>query len=187
MLTDSYAYLGGVLVALLFVVREITGRRRFWQLSFRVALVAWASVVVGLALFPLPVSPHSISVLREGMEAPPAVNLVPLASVLAAVDGSAGPRQPLLIIGNFLAFVPLGLLAPIISESFRRWTTIILLGFGASLAIEVTQWGASLAYGFAWKSFDVDDLLLNTLGTTVGFLAYQRVLRRELGAIRQAS
>ena len=53
-----------------------------------------------------------------------------------------------------------------------------LLGFGLSLSVELTQltgiWGL---YPCAYRKFDVDDLLLNTLGVTLGFIAARRRVR----------
>lgn len=54
----------------------------------------------------------------------------------------------------------------------------VLLGFGLSLMVELTQltgiWGL---YPCAFRKFDVDDLLLNTLGVTLGFIAARKLVR----------
>lgn len=55
---------------------------------------------------------------------------------------------------------------------------VMRLGFGLSLTVELTQltgiWGL---YPCAFRKFDVDDLLLNTLGVMLGFLAARRCVR----------
>lgn len=70
---------------------------------------------------------------------------------------------------NVLLFVPWGLLARrIFKASFR---TTLLSAFFTSLFIELTQltglWGI---YDCRYRTFDVDDILTNTLGAILGFL-----------------
>ncbi|MCI8578853.1 MAG: VanZ family protein [Lachnospiraceae bacterium] len=84
------------------------------------------------------------------------------------------------VVGNVVAFIPCGFFLPIISRRGRRWYNTILLGFGLSLCIELVQ------LVFKVGSFDVDDLLLNTLGGAVGYVGNRlvqlvRVRRKKLG------
>lgn len=64
--------------------------------------------------------------------------------------------------GNFVGFVPLGFLLPLVF--FRRWSFIltVMTVFEISMAFEVTQLYTNSGV------FDVDDLLLNTMGGAVG-------------------
>lgn len=73
------------------------------------------------------------------------------------------------IFGNIVGFMPCGFFLPIVSRRGRKWYNNILLCFGLSLCIEVTQ------LVFKVGSFDVDDLLLNTLGGILGYITYQIV------------
>jgi len=55
---------------------------------------------------------------------------------------------------------------------------VILLGFVISAAIEVTQAGLDIAFhGNRWA--DVNDLISNTLGALLGYLAFRRARRFE--------
>lgn len=69
--------------------------------------------------------------------------------------------------GNVLCFMPFGFLLPCIRKNMGRWYLSVLFSFYLSLMIETTQ--LILKVG----SFDVDDLLLNTLGGLLGFLCYR--------------
>ena len=72
---------------------------------------------------------------------------------------------------NAVGFMPFGFFLPIVSRRSRRWYNTVLFGFSFSLAIEITQ--------LVWKvgSFDVDDILLNTIGAALGFIVYRKVQR----------
>lgn len=63
-------------------------------------------------------------------------------------------------LGNILIFIPFGLLFPFIWRTSGR--RVILFGLATSLFIECAQL-------FLARGSDVDDLLLNTLGTAMGF------------------
>lgn len=70
------------------------------------------------------------------------------------------------IFGNVLAFVPFGLVLPIISSRNRKFFNILLLSLELTLTIELMQ--LLLKVG----CFDVDDILLNTLGGIIGYLCF---------------
>lgn len=71
------------------------------------------------------------------------------------------------IAGNMVAFMPFGFFLPEIWDQVNRWYTTTLLGFVFSLFIETTQLISRVG------SFDVDDLLLNTLGALAGYIAFR--------------
>lgn len=73
--------------------------------------------------------------------------------------------------GNVIAFMPFGFFMPVVSRRSRGPVRIIFLGFGFSLMLETIQ------LVFKVGSFDVDDLILNTLGAAIGFFCYRRVQR----------
>lgn len=69
--------------------------------------------------------------------------------------------------GNILGFMPFGFLLPVMAAGFRRFRVTVPLGFFMSLAVETVQLFTRAG------SFDVDDLMLNTLGVILGFLLFQ--------------
>lgn len=73
--------------------------------------------------------------------------------------------------GNVIGFMPCGFFLPIVSRRGRKWYNAILLCFGLSLCIEITQLWMRVG------SFDVDDLLLNTLGGILGY-GCNRIVQR---------
>ena len=70
------------------------------------------------------------------------------------------------IFGNIIAFMPVGYLLPAICEGRKSFVDAVCAGFVTSLLIECTQ------YVFRVGSFDVDDILLNTLGAALGFICW---------------
>ena len=68
--------------------------------------------------------------------------------------------------GNVIGFLPFGFFLPILSRQLRNGVLVTVLGFGLSLLVE------SIQLIFKVGCFDVDDLLLNTLGGVAGYLIF---------------
>lgn len=79
------------------------------------------------------------------------------------------------LLGNIVGFMPIGFIPPIITKRCRSIWFMTLLGFECSLFIEVAQ------LIFRVGRFDVDDLILNTLGAAAGYLVFAicNFLRRK--------
>jgi len=70
------------------------------------------------------------------------------------------------ILGNVIGFIPLGVLLPILFVRLQRIGKTIVVVFLISLSFETLQLLFNLGV------FDVDDLILNTFGGTVGYVFY---------------
>lgn len=68
--------------------------------------------------------------------------------------------------GNVAGFLPFGFILPIICRGMRSGYLISLAGLGLSLCVETIQLVTRVG------CFDVDDLILNTLGAAAGYLAF---------------
>ena len=79
------------------------------------------------------------------------------------------------IIGNVVGFVPFGYILPVITNRLRSGFLIVLSGFSLSFLVEVIQLVTRVG------CFDVDDLILNTLGAAAGYFAFVicNILRRK--------
>ena len=67
---------------------------------------------------------------------------------------------------NVILFVPLGLMLVYLINHKNRIMYTMLIGAGTTLAIEFSQYFSRLG------SFELDDLIANTLGTAVGIVVY---------------
>ena len=68
--------------------------------------------------------------------------------------------------GNIVAFAPFGFLLPIVSRDNRDFLSGLLYSFEFSLFIELIQ------LSFQVGAFDIDDIILNTLGGVFGFFMF---------------
>ncbi len=71
------------------------------------------------------------------------------------------------IAGNMIAFMPFGFFLPVIWHRMKHWYTTTVLSFTFSLCVETLQLVMKVG------SFDVDDLVLNTIGGLAGYAIYR--------------
>lgn len=71
--------------------------------------------------------------------------------------------------GNVVAFMPFGFFLPVFSERCKRFLNTVFYSFELSLLVELIQLVTKVG------SFDVDDIILNTLGGALGFVLYRTV------------
>lgn len=89
-------------------------------------------------------------------------NLIPFKEILRYKIGSRLFFKN--VIGNLVLFVPYGFFASYLTRN-RKYSISFFLIIFASLSIEFTQ----LAIG---RIFDIDDVLLNVIGGSIGYLGY---------------
>ncbi|MET3210733.1 UNVERIFIED_CONTAM: glycopeptide antibiotics resistance protein [Paenibacillus sp. PvR008] len=178
----SYAFLAFPFAALLFTLPFlIVQYRRHGYIHKTRALLLYLLLLYlmnafFLVILPLPASRHNTA-LTGGV-----LQLMPLQFIHDIIrETSVSPSQPssylhllkerafLQVVFNVLMTVPFGMF---LRYYFRaRWGWCLILSFGLSLFFEMTQ--LTGLYGFfdhAYRVFDVDDLMANTLGGMLGFL-----------------
>lgn len=94
-------------------------------------------------------------------------NLVPFREIMRFLTNmdTLGWRVVMInILGNIAAFVPFGLFLPVVTNLRLNMLSVAVLTFDLSLTIELMQLITKVG------SFDVDDLILNTVGGIIGYV-----------------
>lgn len=97
------------------------------------------------------------------------VSLIPFKNAYTMIQNMSPVRLVENFAGNVLLFLPFGLMLPLISGFDRE---SVAYGLILSFFIEVMQ------YAFAMGFSDIDDLILNTLGTFIGWAIYLFISKR---------
>lgn len=179
----SYAFMSFPFAALLFTLPFlIVQYRKYGYINKVRAFVLYLFLLylmnaLYLVILPLPSSRHNAALASGAMQ------LVPLNFIFdilkeTSVVGSAPStywhllkeRAFLQVIFNIILTVPFGM---VLRYYFRTgWIRSILFSFLLSLFFEVTQLtGIYGIYDHAYRVFDVDDLIMNTLGGICGYVA----------------
>ncbi|MCC2377723.1 VanZ family protein [Bacillus wiedmannii] len=142
--------------------------------------VIYIGMVVAITLFPIPIGfPTCIENIRLS------INIIPFASIIKDIGkiGIAYDGDVLFMIGlivrnvggNILLLMPLGFLAPIIWDKFKKIKNTILLGLVISISIELLQLIESLFSSWL-RITDIDDVICNVIGSIVGYFIYKITL-----------
>ncbi len=94
-------------------------------------------------------------------------NLIPFHTIKTYIIDYGGLKGSN-ITGNILVFLPLGVYVQLFSQRKKAWTGILLCAL-ISVGVETMQ------FALATGSFDVDDIILNTLGGLLGVVGYQLI------------
>lgn len=169
------------LAVLAFVPFVAVSYRRRGEMTFGRTVLWLAALIYAMALWTYTLVPFPQS--RDVSCAAP--QFVPLQFVADAVGLGVGSPGELLrnpaaiqVAFNVLLFMPLGWFLRRLGG--RGIVVATLSGFAVSLAIELTQltgiWGV---YSCAYRLFDVDDLLANTVGALLGSIVGMLLWRRH--------
>lgn len=165
-----------LLVPLYLHMRYKQAKKHKRFISLRTEMVLACLFIYTNVLLYLTVFPNRFSAPKDQVS----VNLMPLQSIYQNLHAYHHGYPNLVFLnlaGNILLFVPLGFF---LYQAFRtmRWQKAILAGFFLSTMIELLQWMFSQS-GIITRSSDVDDILLNTLGTALGCILYWMYRRRK--------
>lgn len=106
-------------------------------------------------------------VILEGLGT---ANFTPFKTIKMYIDYAYKLNSVENLAGNVLVFVPFGFLFPMVAREGKRFFVMLLNAFVFVLGIEVFQLFS------AFGAFDVDDILLNCLGASIGFWIYKGIL-----------
>jgi len=170
------AGIGGVALAFLLFVPYVArqyhrrGEVGVGHAALSFAALVYALALIGYVVLPLPqITPGFCARGGAGVQLRP---LQFVQDIRAGIDGGCAREllrntALLQVSFNVLLFVPLGMLARHLFR--RRVITATALGLGVSIIVECTQLtGDWFLYPCAYRLFDVDDLLANSVGALVG-------------------
>ena len=68
-----------------------------------------------------------------------------------------------MLIGNMLMFIPMGIMLPLVLKNINK-KNIFVIAILIILSIEILQ-------PIVGRSFDIDDIIMNFIGSIIGYLA----------------
>ena len=175
--TTVFILLGLALVLPLVAWRDRRARLGRWLLLVRLAFAVYLVVLIGLLFTPFPFPPwtrlpeESLTGYRPWPF--PWVNIVPFETISGALRYGLDWQPGRVLVGNVLAFVPLGVFLPILWPGLRSLISVVAAGLAISLALEAVQLALSLLIGAPYRVADVDDVIINVLGVALGYGLYR--------------
>lgn len=100
-------------------------------------------------------------------------NLVPLKEISRFITYSKKLGMGVVaanLLGNVIAFIPFGLFLPVLTKHRFGIVGMTVLSIELSMLIEILQLVSKVG------SFDIDDIILNTLGGIIGYLLFRAIV-----------
>ena len=152
-------------------MKMTNGMRRFLGVLFAVYI---AALVYGLLFAPQ---------FGRTQEIPHGVNLLPLAEIRRFWKGPESLGSQLFwwnVIGNIVVFLPMGFFVAILCKRRFYGAFSVAVTYIASVCAEVLQ------YCLRVGSFDIDDVILNTLGGVIGVLIAVAIRKSRSGGAKRS-
>lgn len=171
-LTYNFNYFLIGALTLVLLIRIIRGLRykevNVWRELFIIALVLFVAFLSTQTLEPFYIRINAFQ---------PLYNLEPFKTIKTMFTAGMAYKTPetdhlhvaiiyINLLGNLLIFAPMGFLSAFLFKEPKGYKSV-LAGFSLSLCIEIVQ------LFVLTRSFDVDDLILNTLGAFLGYLVFK--------------
>ncbi|MBR5407507.1 MAG: VanZ family protein [Lachnospiraceae bacterium] len=137
------------------IIKKVRGKKclKLWQMVLSVFVFSTLCVYLS----------YLVSLTLSGREAGSRVNKVNL-EIFGTFD--MGGSMSAFALENVLLFIPFGLLVPLTARFFKKWWNLVLAAFISSMLIEISQLLTARGY------FEIDDILLNTLGAFLGYMVF---------------
>lgn len=140
------------------------------QRSVRIFFVFYILFVIKVFIFKYPIQKLQAiaaswkkDVILEGLST---ANFTPFKTIKMYIEYSYKLNSAENLLGNIVVLIPFGMLFPLITKKNWGYLGMLACAFAFVLGIEVFQLFS------AFGAFDVDDILLNCLGASLGYLFY---------------
>ncbi len=189
MLEPILIYQMALPVYVMLLILAMKNRRKFLPIIFQSILFWYIVVVMDITLFPIPfqepaiIHPLPFNFLEDN-------NFIPFNFIKESITRlTPDPRAPYIpfydsfkvvlhqVGGNILLGVPFGFLAPLVWKKRNTFWKVLLAGLAFSVAIETSQFLISFILKYTYRIADIDDVILNTMGVALGYLAYKLALK----------
>ncbi|HAQ07941.1 MAG TPA: VanZ family protein [Bacillus bacterium] len=153
------------------MLKQLNFKNKEWVTAAAYTLYFLYLVIAATLLFFSPYRQAAYEINSTGANP---YNIVPFKTITNYLKASSHINNSIWItnlFGNILAFLPLGFFLPLLFKRFIGFRRTIKTVFLATTTVEGLQYVTRVG------SFDVDDIILNTVGGGIGYLLFLIVYR----------
>ena len=104
-------------------------------------------------------------------------NFIPFKTIVSAFQNGVTTTAITQIIGNIALAVPFGIMVLMLFK-LPHWWQKLLIALSFTIAIESSQLYIGLFIGNMYRNIDIDDVILNLMGTYIGYGIYAILPKR---------
>lgn len=170
LISFRFSYL--IILVFLFIIYLLITRKKhertLYDSSFLIIVFIYLISVFSFVFLPFPIQ----SIVIENKIIPEQNNnFIPFISTIEIFSNWELVTSELrLVINNLLLLIPFGFFLPYLPKMKNvKFTNLLLIATSFSLFIEISQVLLSFIIKYAYRSFDVDDIIFNVTGAILGF------------------
>ncbi len=165
-LERSAAFLGGAVLLCFWLLISYVTKKTHARKILISALIIYMTGVVSVTLFPMIIDPETQTMTELS------IRLIPFKTIIDFFENADLNTILLQVLGNILLTIPYGVLIPFLVRH-RKWYNYVIYATAFPIAIELTQLAVCVSTNSFYRTTDIDDVILNTLGAVIGYGIYK--------------
>ena len=160
------AFLGGFIALVIWIIISCVKRKAFSRKILVSLFIAYITVVVSITIFPIIIDSEFMDMNDKS------INIIPFSTIMNLISNSTATTIVLQIIGNIIMAVPYGVAIPFLVKR-KKWYNYLIYTLAFPIAIELTQLFICLLSNSFYRTADIDDVILNSIGILIGYGVYK--------------
>lgn len=171
MINQTFAILVGIVTLAFYLVISIILKVNKKKIVLTGIFICYLTVVAMITIFPIPLEKI------EYFDNNAWYNYIPFNSIKDILADGLTETAFLQIVGNILLSVPFGAYVIAVMKN-KSWWKLLIFALGFTVLIESTQLAIDLLIGNMYRNVDIDDVILNVLGTYIGYGIYKLIPKK---------
>ena len=167
MITYEAAILTGIIIIIFYLIISLILKIKPKKIIVSCIFIAYLIAVATVTLFPI-----LIDEKVEYFGGLTWYNFIPFKTITETLQYGATTTAIAQIFGNILMSVPFGVFIMIFLNT-PKWWNMLLFALALTVGIELSQMIIGLAINNMYRTVDIDDIILNVLGTYIGYGVYK--------------
>ena len=172
MITNGLAILIGAVISAGYLMYAIIRKRPVKRIVVICIFIIYLVAVVIITLFPIVYDD-----VTEYTDTITWYNFIPFKTIVSAFQNGVTTTAITQIIGNIALAVPFGIMVLMLFK-LPHWWQKLLIALSFTIAIESSQLYIGLFIGNMYRNIDIDDVILNLMGTYIGYGIYAILPKR---------
>lgn len=167
MITYELAILTGIIIIIFNAIISIILKIEPKKIIISCIFIAYLTAVAVVTLFPILID-DKVEYFGDLTW----YNFIPFKTITQTLQYGVTTTAIAQIFGNILMSVPFGIFIMIFLDK-PKWWNMLLFALALTLSIELSQMIIGFAINNMYRTVDIDDIILNIIGTYIGYGIYK--------------
>ncbi len=169
MISEYWLTAAGIAAAAIYAAIAVIRKVQYDRILLYVIFILYMTTLIGATMFPVIIDNSMTAASSDPSDR---IKLIPFMTIAEELTETSAFNAFVQIAGNIVMTVPFGLLFALLYPIKHKYICIIAAA-ALPLWIELTQLILDIITGTWYRTFDVDDIILNFSGIMLGFLIYR--------------